>query len=166
MTINGFFFTDDTMHTIYSNKGSYNLEYQIPKIMYSSLVSSVINIILRQLSLSESNLIDIKREKNIKKVKENSKNVIKYLKLRFLIFFVVSYLLLFFFWYFISCFCAVYTNTQIILIKDSLLSFGISMLYPFGLNLIPGFFRIFALKAPKKDRNSMYQISVYLALLI
>ena len=166
MTINGFFFTDDTMHTIYSNNGSYNLMYQIPKIMYSFLVSSVINIILRQLSLSESNLIDIKREKKIKKVKEDSKNVIKYLKLRFLIFFVVSYLLLFFFWYFITCFCGVYTNTQIILIEDSLISFGVSMLSPFGLCLFPGFFRIQALKAPKKDKNLMYQISLYSALLI
>ena len=166
MTINGFFFTDDTMHTIYSNNGSYNLMYQIPKIMYSFLVSSVINIILRQLSLSESNLIDIKREKKIKKVKEDSKNVIKYLKLRFLIFFVVSYLLLFFFWYFITCFCGVYTNTQIILIEDSLISFGVSMLTPFGLCLFPGFFRIQALKAPKKDKILMYQISLYSALLI
>ena len=140
--------------------------YQIPKIMYSFLVSSVINIILRQLSLSESNLIDIKREKKIKKVKEDSKNVIKYLKLRFLIFFVVSYLLLFFFWYFITCFCGVYTNTQIILIEDSLISFGVSMLTPFGLCLFPGFFRIQALKAPKKDKILMYQISLYSALLI
>ena len=139
--------------------------YQIPIIMYSSLVSFVINIILRQLSLSENNLIDIKREKNKNKIKTESKNVSKNLKLRFLIFFVVSYLLLFFFWYFISCFCAVYKNTQIMLLKDSLLSFGISLIYPIGLNLFPGFFRIPALKASKKDKKLLYKISLYLALL-
>ena len=165
ITINGFFFTDETMHKIYINKGSYNIMYQIPKIIYSSLVSSVINIILRQLSLSESNLINIKREKNKKKIKNDSKDVIKYLKIRFLVFFIVSYILLFFFWYFISCFCEVYTNTQIILIKDSIISFGISMLYPFGLNLFPGFFRIHALKAQKKDKQFIYKISLYLALI-
>jgi hypothetical protein len=73
---------------------------------------------------------------------------------------------MFFFWYFISCFCAVYKNTQIILIEDTLISFGISMLYPFGLNLIPSIFRIHALRAPKKDKNKLYSISLFLALLI
>ena len=55
-----------------------------------------------------------------------------------------------FFWYFISAFCSVYKNTQIILIKDTLISFTISMIYPFGLNLLPGMFRIPSLRDEKK----------------
>ena len=74
-------------------------------------------------------------------------------------------MLMLFFWYFISCFYAVYNNTQMILIKDSLISFGISMLYPFGLNLIPGFFRVPALRAEKKDKKCLYKISQYIALI-
>jgi hypothetical protein len=68
-----------------------------------------------------------------------------------------------FFWYFISCFCAVYKNTQLILIKDTLLSFALSMLYPFGLNLLPGIFRIPALRAERKDKNCLYKFSNLLA---
>ncbi len=68
-----------------------------------------------------------------------------------------------FFWYFIACFCAVYKNTQIVLVKDTLLTFGLSMLYPFGLNLLPGIFRLPALKAEKKDKKCLYKISGYIA---
>ena len=70
-----------------------------------------------------------------------------------------------FFWYFISCFCAVYKNTQIILIVDSLISFALSMIYPFGLNLLPGFFRIPALKAPYKDKKCLYKASCLIAII-
>ena len=70
-----------------------------------------------------------------------------------------------FFWYFISCFCAVYENTQKILIKDTLVSFALSMVYPFGLNLLPGFFRIPALRDEKADKKCLYKISTYVALI-
>ena len=165
MTFNGFFFTDETMHNIHKNNGIYKIIIQIPQIMYSSMVCAVINIILKHLSLSEKNLIKIKREKERQKLDEKTKIVIKNLKIKFFIYFLIGFVLLFFFWYFISCFCAVYTNTQIILIKDSLISFGISMLYPFALNLFAGIFRIPALRAPKKDKKVLYQISCVLALI-
>ena len=70
-----------------------------------------------------------------------------------------------FFAYFISCFCAVYKNTQIILIKNTLLSFTLSMIYPFGLNLLPGLFRIPALKASNKDKKCLYKISKIIAII-
>ena len=47
-------------------------------------------------------------------------------------------------------FCAIYINTQIHLIKDTLISFGLSLCYPFGIYLIPGIFRIPALSNKKK----------------
>ena len=46
-TMNGFFFTDGTMHRIYMDKGAYNIIYEIPKILYSTAISSVINTILK-----------------------------------------------------------------------------------------------------------------------
>ena len=61
-TFNGFFFSDDSMHKIYEDKGSYNILYQIPQILYSTLITSFINIILKTLSLSEKNIIDLKNK--------------------------------------------------------------------------------------------------------
>jgi len=70
-----------------------------------------------------------------------------------------------FFWYFISCFGAVYKNTQTTLIKDTLISFALSMVYPFDLNLFPGFFRIPALRAKDKNTKELYILSGYIALI-
>ena len=81
------------------------------------------------------------------------------LKIKFALFFVISFIFLFLFSYYVICFCGVYINTQTHLIKDSVISFGISLLYPFGIYLLPGIFRIFALKNKKKDRSIIYRIS-------
>ena len=70
-----------------------------------------------------------------------------------------------FFWYFISCFCAVFTNTQIILIKDTLISFGLSMIYPFGYNLLPGIFRIPALRKKDSNKECIYKFGQVLSLI-
>ena len=165
LNINGFFFSDKTMHKIYEDEGVVNYLYQIAQIIYSTIISSVISIILRKLSLIEDTLLKIKKKKKSNKAIEMLREAHKCIKIQFVIFFVLSFLLLFFFWYFISCFCGVYINTQMILIIDSLTSFGLSMVYPFGLNLFPGLFRIPALRNKKKDKECMYKISQYISLI-
>ena len=162
-TVNGFFFSDKTMHKIHESNGSYSIFYQIPQILYSSIISTIINMILKLLSLSEKNILIIKQEKNITLAESNSKKVQRCIIIKFIIFFFLSLILLLFFWYFISCFCAVFTNTQLILIKDTFVSFIISMAYPFAINLLPGIFRIPSLRA--KDKKILYQISNLLALI-
>ena len=165
LTINGFFFNDKTMHKIYKDNGVFNIIFQIPQILYSSIITSVINIILKNLSLSEKEILKIKQEKSIKNTVNISKNIEKCIKIKFIIFFLFSLILMLFFWYFISCFCAVYNNTQTILFKDTILSFGLSMLYPFGLSLLPGLARMPSLRAEKKDKKCLYCLSQILALL-
>ena len=162
-TINGLFFTDKTMHNVYKNNGKLDIIYQIPQISYSSIITSVLNKILRILSLSEKSILDLKKSKSVSMCIKNSKNIEKSLKIKFIIFFILSFFLILFFWYFISCFCAVYKNTQIILIKDTLISFGLSMLYPFGLNLLPGIFRIPALRSKKENLKSLFNFSKIVA---
>jgi hypothetical protein len=165
ITINGFFFSDETMHAIYKTNGIYNLISQIPKIFYSAMVTAVVNMILKYLSLSESNMLEIKKEESVIKARKMSGTIWSLIKIKTSLFFILSILLMLFFWYYISCFCAVYKNTQIILIKDTLYSFGLSMIYPFGLNLIPGIFRIYALRSQKKDKECLYKVSTIIALI-
>ena len=116
------------MHKIHEDNGNFNFLMQIPQILYSTVISAVINMILKQLSLSEKNIIAIKQEKDFNKMKNHSKSIKRCIIIKFIIFFILNCLLLLFFWYFISCFCGVYKNTQMILIKDTLVSFGLSML--------------------------------------
>ena len=158
-TINAFFFSDETMNNIYEDNGIFNFIFQLPQIIYSSLITSVLNIILRKLAISEAQILDMKKEKDLEKVKQKSKSIKINLKIKLLIFLAISFILMLFFWYFISCFCAVFTNTQLILIEDTLISFLISMIYPLGLKLLPGFLRIPALRAPNKDQKCKYKIS-------
>ena len=165
LNINCFFFNDDTMHKIYKDNGVFNFLAQIPKILYSSIISSLINIILKALSLSENDILKIKDEKSMITTVEKSKKIEKCIKIKFKFFFLISLILMLFFWYFISCFCAVYNNTQAILFKDTLISFALSMLYPIGLNLLPGIFRIPSSRAKEKNKECMYSFSKIIALI-
>ena len=155
--LNVLFFTDKTMHKIYESKGIYNLIIQLPKIIYSSLITSAFNLIIKIFALSDSNIIDLKNIGKRKKKNEKLLKVISCLKIKFNIFFVIGFVFLCFCWYYISVFCCVYINTQIILIKDTFLSFGFSLLYPFILYLIPGLLRIPSLKS--KNSPSLYILS-------
>jgi hypothetical protein len=161
--INGFFFNDNTMHKIYIEKGTFNFIYRLPKAIYSTLISGVINVILKQFAITENDILSIKTEKLQKNLEKKSKLREKYLKKRIGIYFFISFLLISFLWYYISCFCSIYQNTQLILIKDTLITFALSMLYPFAINLFPGCFRIPALKAENKDKELLYKIGKLLA---
>jgi hypothetical protein len=160
-TINGFFFSDETMHKVYEDNGEYDIIYQIPQIFYSSIISSIANVLLRNLSLSEDSILELKKEAyyNFNKGKKKARQIEKCLRIKLILFFIISFILQLFFWYFISCFCAVYRNTQVILLKDTGISFGVSMLYPFGLCFLPGIFRIPALRAKDKNLKCLYKFS-------
>lgn len=153
------------MNKIYENNNEFVLLNQIAQIFYSSIISSIINMILRMLSLSESKILAIKKEKDKEKAKEKGRSTKKALTRTLIIFIIICSLLMLFFWYFISCFCAVYKNTQLILLEDTLMSFGLSMVYPFVLNLFPGIFRICALRAKNKDKPYLYKFSGYVAII-
>ena len=154
------------MNRINEDKGAYNLPFHFPQILYSTIVSSIINTILKSISLTERKILDIKVQTNYKNAKIKSDDIKKYLKFKIISFSIFSLILMLFFWYFISAFCAGYKNTQIILIKDTLISFALSMIYPFGLILLPGFLRIPALKAEYHDKNCLYKTSKMFSLII
>ena len=160
-TVNALFFSDSTMHKIYEDEGSYNFIYQLPLILYSTTICSIGNTILSFLSLTEKNLLQLKQEAIDKKRKLI--RMLKYLKIKFILFYLISFILLLFFWYYLSCFCVIYRNTQIHLIKDTLISFGLTLLYPFGLILFPGIFRIPSLK--KNNRECIYKFSKILQMI-
>ena len=107
------------MHKIYINNGNYSIIYQIPQIIFSSVISVVINFALKFLALSENDIMQLKKEKIYKEISKKSKKKKKCLKIKIIIFFILSILLLTFFWYFISCFCGIFNNTEIFLIKDT-----------------------------------------------
>ena len=153
--INCLFFDEPTIHKIYEDKGIYNFIYLIPHILYSFIASHFLITIIKFVSLSEKNIHEIKREKTIELASDTSSKLKKCLIIKYICFFIISILFLLFFWYYLSSFGAVYQNTQIYLIKNILISFGFSLLYPFFINIIPCILRIYSLKDP--NRSCIYK---------
>ena len=157
--INALFFNDSIMHQIYEDQGEFNVNYQLPQIIYSSLISNLLSVIIKFPALTEENVLYIKHSKKYENFKKKAKKIYKILNIKFIVFCVVSSLMLLIFFYYVVCFCVVYKNTQIHLIKDSIFSFGLSLLYPFLFYLFPGILRIPALIYQKK---TLYKISKFL----
>ena len=151
ISVNSLFFSDETMHKIYVDKGSFNFVYQLPQIIYSTIISSVLNMLIQLLGLTEDIIIIFKNSKLPNRNLEQKYNkLIKIITIKFIFFYILSFSLLFLYWYYVTCFCGIYRNTQIHLLKDSLFSFITSLITPFGIYLITGAFRIWALKRKSK----------------
>ena len=156
LVINTLFFNDTIMHRIYIDRGNYNFKFILPQIIYSIIIISIICTILQKIFLTQQNILEIKYEKNQYCLKGKVLTTLKKLIIKFVSFFFFSLIFLIIFWYYLSCFCAVYKNTQLYIIKNSLIGFFISFISQFIFYLLPGIFRYFALKNPGE---CLYKIS-------
>ena len=155
MAMNIIFFFDNSMHKIYMDYGKYNFIQQIPQIIYSSIVSLVIEILIGMLSFTDKNIYEIRQieEYNPEKIKK----IIKTIRIKLIIFFVITFMFFAFYWYLISSFCAVYNNTQMIYLKDFATSFSLGFIYPFAIQLCFSLLRIFTLRNKTKSRSFLYK---------
>ena len=160
--INALFFNDNTIHKIYEDKGSFNFIYQLPKIIYSSLISIVLIFILKSIALSERRILDYKKDKNIKDLNNRTKDLENILMCKFIFYFFISFIILLSFWYYLSMFCAIYKKSQYHSIINTLISFGISLIYSLVIYLLPGLFRIPALSGSKNNKVYLYNFSQFL----
>ena len=162
-TVNALFFTDDTMHKIYEDKGKFNILYQIPQTLYSTIISRTIDFVIKNFALSQDCIVDFKQEKNKMNLKRKHQKLLRIIKIKFILFYIFSFIILVLFWYYITCFCGIYINTQSHLIKDSLISLLTSFIYPFVIDIIPGIFRIVALRVGKPSCNCIYKFSQFIS---
>ena len=159
MALNVFFFSDASMHKIYIDYGKYDMLQQIPQIIYSTIASQLIEVFLCFLSLTDKHMYQIKnlegKSKNIKVINE----VFKCIKIKIIFYFVSTFILFGIYWYMVAAFCAVYENTQKAFIKDSLMSFLMSLAYPFILYAIPTSLRLIAIRCTKIKLEWVYKLS-------
>ena len=154
---NALFLDETTIHKIYVDEGIYNFIYLIPFISYSFILSHILGSIIKYFSLSERNIGVLKYKYYIKNSFDNIEKVKRCLVIKYICFFISSIIFLLFLWYYLSSFGAIYQNTQVYLIKNTIISFGFSFIYPFIINLLVGFFRLYSLK--KHNRECFYKIS-------
>ena len=162
LTINALFFNDNTMHKIYKDKGKYDLLFRIPQILYSTFISKLIDTLIKSLSLHQNYIVELKQEIGKNNIKKKYTKILKIIKIKIILFFILSFVILSYFWYYIICFCGIYVNTQIHLIKDTIISLITSLIIPFFINLIPGIFRILALRMKKSSGKYLYKFSSFL----
>ena len=73
--INGFFFSDKTMNKIKKDKGEFNLFFQILQTLYSTIISAIINMLLKRLFYLKNKYYLIKQEIDFKKIEKKLKKI-------------------------------------------------------------------------------------------
>ena len=138
MTMNGLFFVHESMHRKYTNGEDFTFVQKLPQILFTLIVSHVLDVLLCYLSMTDVHVYEIKalpKENNKNKNKENNgekiMKILDLIKRKLVAFFVITFLLFLFYWYFISAFCAVYQNTQVIFLRDSFITFLTALIDPF-----------------------------------
>jgi hypothetical protein len=157
MCMNVFFFSDATMHKIFLNYGKYNFIQQVPQIIYSTIVSQIIEVFLCFLSMTDKYIYEIKNLKPSRKNKQLASDIFKTIRRKLFFYFLITFISFLGYWYIVVVFCAVYENTQIAYIKDSFTSSLLGILLPFILYTFPASFRICSLKC--KNNSCLYKVS-------
>ena len=165
LAVNTLFFNDSTIHHIYKDGGKYNFSYFLPQIIYSFIICYIITFVIKYISLSEKNLLELKKEKNHDKIYETANSIKNCLMIKYILFFIISFVFLLVFWYYLSSFCAVYKNTQIYLVINTSLSYIINILYICIFNIFPTIFRKISLKENNPTNIIFYKVSKIMQLI-
>ena len=133
LTFNIFFFTNKKMKINYANamKDISLFWSNIANSVYSSILSNALLIILKFICLSHNSIRSLKKIDDINLAQKKSEGVLRCIKARIIIYYILSFIFLIIFGYYILCFCSVFENTQIELVRSTFTSWLISLLYPF-----------------------------------
>ena len=165
-TANALFFDESNMHQIYEDKGKYNFLYQLPYILYSALISTfIIRLILHTLVLTDNDILKVKLQKTKEKAFYMKNKKLKCMKIKFTFFFILNFILLGLFLYYLTSFNAIYANTQVYFIKNTLISFSFSLSYPFIINIFPMIIRMCSIHSSKKKHKYLYKVSQILQMI-
>ena len=131
--INTFFFDDSTIETIYNQKGNYTIGSHIGNhivpIIISTFIASIIKSIMFLTTLTDVTVLQVKENNNIKKEERINRALVQVTS-KSIIYFIVSFVLLFLFWIYSGTFSAIFKNTKIFLLINGVISFVGVLLLP------------------------------------
>ena len=163
--VNACFIDEVTIHKIYENGGEYDISFFLLPIFLSFIIAHILSTIIKYIFLSERNIAEIKNAENAEKASDKVDKVRRILVIKYIILYVVGTLFLGFCWYYLSSFGAVYQNTQVYLMDNTLISLAFSFVYPFAINFIPGILRTMSLSSGNKDKACLYKTSQFIQLI-
>ena len=165
LTVNALFFNDEAIYEINQNESSNNLSTQIARIFLSFIISTFLGYIVESLSLTHKNIIKLRYFNSIRRIENEVPTLIKKLKIKYVLYNIITIFFNFIFWYYITAFCAIYSIIQINMIKDSLMSFLLNISYSIIFCMITTFIRHFSLKKENKLNKFLYFISWIVSLI-
>jgi hypothetical protein len=148
LTFNIFFYTNKSIEINYiKSMDDFSTVWDnISKTIYSSVLSSTLLIILKLLALTHKSVKALKKIKDVGFAKKKSVGVLRCIKIRITIYFILSFGFLIIFGFYNLCFCAIFENTQKEVVKSTLSSWLISLSYPFIICFFTSTFRSLAFK--------------------
>ena len=164
LTFNIFFYTNKSIKLSYmKSMDDISMFWSnIANTIYSSILSMTLLIILKLICLTHNSLKVFRKFKDVNYARKKSVCVLRCVKIRVTIYFILSLAFLLIFGFYNLCFCAIFENTQVELIKSTLTSWLISLLYPFIICLITSFFRKMAFKFKNRVLYSINQLMQFL----
>jgi len=163
LTMNIFFYTSKSIKLNYMNALDDISTFwnNIDNSIYSSLLSTCFLIILKFICLTHGSVRALRTMRDVDKAQNKSICILRCIKIRITIYFILSFIFLIIFGFYVLCFCSVYENTQIELIKLTFTSWLISLIYPFIICFFTSIIRAIALK---KQSSCFYKIKKILQL--
>ena len=167
LTVDMLFIEDSSFHHLFVTNGTFDILFYLPINAFSLVICFVLSKIFKVLFFTEMDAIQAKKKEGKEKIKKIQKILIK-IGIKCILFFTIILVLLFVFWVYVSCFCAVFEKTQIFAIILTLISYGMFLILPFILSLIPPIFRILALKGNEMTTKNLciYRLSQILQTLL
>ena len=146
IAMNVFFFFDNSLNKLFLEQGKFDFISFFLQVILSTIVSHILEVIICYLTMTDKFVYQIKELEN----NENNRNMvmktIKCIRIKLIVFFILILVFMVFYWYLVTAFCAVYENTQTILLINSLASFFLYLAYPFLTYLLASTFRYIGLK--------------------
>jgi hypothetical protein len=162
---NSIFYTDYFVHLIYLND-KISFKKRLPKCIYSSLITYIIMFFLNFLTNSKKEFHKIVNEK-IFILDDNHKkifvNILINLKKKLIVYYVITFILMIFFWFYTNTFCAVYRKNQISLIINFFISFIINIFFPFFFSIILTILRYISIN---KKNYYLYVLSLIINIIL
>ena len=145
--LNALFYTDEYISDAYHNDGMLDFFSGLPKAIYSFVATLITTNLLRMLSNSKSELMQIIIERNsYKNFLYLIKIKLKKLKRKLIIYFILVHILELFFLYFVTAFCAVYRNSQKYWFFGCIESFGMDSIVALFICIMLALFRFISIK--------------------
>ena len=120
----------------------------IKRIIYSSLVGALVNVVVGLLFKSDKNLRKAQNKYKENRILLNGEvvKIYKNMKITNFLFTIVNFIIMLGVWIYLFCFCGVYRNCQMDWVESAGIIIGVMQLFPIVISLLLALLRIIGLR--------------------